>query len=438
MSTKEEHLWQIMRSATAGDAQPNLTFKFAEALAERDAAREEGHQSWRDGVDAAISVLRGGSTGVASKDQEKWSAERTEYLLSARRSIVTASALREERDALKRRHLAVLPGMTIDSIRALDGKDGRYVEATIGLPSDGGGTDWFELTSAKPSPAPVVGGVTMEMLDEVPSACHDEPSLRRWLNHARAAIRAQKRVDVEAIRAVADQIDNPRSDALYRAIGDAPSEASSAPQAEARKIHGIPVYVDPACPPNKLYFAAGPLRQPMDANSFAAITDIGEEPVEPSPAAPVEPVAGPFRYEPATDDKLAQITDGKTSISLTPYENESYRAENRKRYIRLLNLGHAAEQPKPPATRDMSVYTVLGHDMQDVTLSWDENGEAKSRRFVAEPATRDEQLRAICDLAVALGCEPPVGEFVVWIAPWTNHVERAMLRAHLAAKEAAK
>lgn len=167
--------------------------------------------------------------------------------------------------------------------------------------------------SAQPAAesAPVVGGVTEAMLDEIESAFPGE-----WdsaINAARDATRKQKRVDVEAIREVAANCYADTKDKLLRAIGDEPAAEApaSVPKSEAKLFHGIPVYVDPACPPNKLYFAAGPLDGPTGPNSFAAIVDI-----KPASPAPEPATVGTFSWsgffllrdgEPCGLDDLAPI-----------------------------------------------------------------------------------------------------------------------------------
>lgn len=93
-----------------------------------------------------------------------------------------------------------------------------------------------------PSPAPVVGGVTEAMLDTLERVTQAEVKSRAVIrvafDDARAAIRAQKRVDVEAIRNVALQYppDGHIRPTLLRAIGDEPAEAPVAEPAPVMRL----------------------------------------------------------------------------------------------------------------------------------------------------------------------------------------------------------
>ena len=228
-------------------------------------------------------------------------------------------------------------------------------------------------------------------------ALADYEKVSRKLEEARAAIRAQQPpVDREAIRRVAwaSQVLPHHAKALLRAIGDEPGEApaapASAPQAEPTKIHGIPVYVDPACPPDKLYFAAGSVK-PTGANSFAKIEDIGDS----SPPAPAE-AEGPYR---ADSDWLCEGS----------YEYDLGCEDTARTIARRANLGWKAEQGK----------------------------------LVRPPETREEMLCEFLRLAIELGDEKPIGFDQVCACPATaweerERVLRPFVRAHLAKRKAAE
>lgn len=188
MATKEEHYEKIRRVQQAQDYMDALRKiqdeqqRHAEALAERDAAREE-NKVLNDFANKLMAIVK----------------PNDERMMSLNGALNAVMALKEREAELAK------------------------------------------LKAAQPAAesAPVVGGVTEAMLDELCEAL-DIPSKRArgLMLRIRAAIRATKRVDVEAIREVAANCYADTKEKLLRAIGDAPAAEAPVVELKLEKPYG--------------------------------------------------------------------------------------------------------------------------------------------------------------------------------------------------------
>lgn len=249
----------------------------------------------------------------------------------------------------------------------------------------------FELKEDQPSPAPVDGGVTEEMLDKLFAIAVnrvESPAymlVREWIDAARAAIRAQKRVDVEAIRKVAESLPigfGLTRSAILRAIGDVPPEATSALQADGFSIKMGDTFTAPF---------VNLSRTPQAEPTVYVTPETPHDLVIQTTPAPAE-AEGPY-----------QASGLNLWNRATPLAWCNSHADLDE-LVRKLNLGHAAEQGK----------------------------------LVKPPATREEMLVALVDLAVLLGDRNPIWHLGLNIFVPANDAEREVLRAHIAKKQEAK
>lgn len=418
MATKEDHRSRLDREEEracrefAGERIDNLLEDLAEALAERDEAKQDSAKT----LEEHLRV-------VAERDALRTTCDATQRELAALREKTSD----ERRDALECKVREAL-GHGLPFPEYTDEQVAGFVREVV--------DELRALKSApRPKPAPVVGGATDAHIEAILSCSRPANASRTFqyiqaFEEARAAIRAQKRVDVEAIRSLAmtyppDGFIRPE---LLSALGDEPSEApASAPQAEPETWqHGeTGRTVEMAESP-------GPRWQKV------------------APPAPAE-AEGPYSVD---------VTDIATFLHENGRTCQIHDTQVACRLARLANLGWKAEQGllvKPPADKDrwsdldrawamnakahlQALADIFGHD-EDVTF--DQALEDVRRRLsLKPPETREEMLCEFLRLAIELGDEKPIVFDQVCACPATAWEEREtvlrpFVRAHLDAKRKA-
>lgn len=180
-----------------------------------------------------------------------------------------------------------------------------------------------EQEAAQPAAeaGPIVGGVKDRHLDAIAEAYGNVTLTDEAFRAARAAIRAQKRVDEKEIRGLIERgiVTGYAADCILRAIGDEPGEApASAPQAEPSSIKSGDTFSAPLVSLPRVSLA---------------------DPAPPSAPAEAE---GPYR---ANSDWLCEGS----------YEYDLGCEDTARTIARRANLGWKAEQGKlvrPPETRE--------------------------------------------------------------------------------------
>lgn len=292
----------------------------------------------------------------------------------------------------------------------------------------------------QPSPAPVVGGVTEVMLDELWCALPENMGatgfldLEDWFDRARAAIRAQKRVDVEALLNIAREIGGSRGYDILEVIGDLPPEAKFAEMERDAREGGVTLLdIARRC--------AEALRSPG-----------------PDYLGPRHAVLAVIARVKEAEQRAAELEAKLAAAECTV--RESYRAVDaataeRLEAARLARRG--GEKPAAPAPLWQA--EIASRVMNEIESMLDalpgiagaaatpscaefsiQEAVAEIHRELAElvkpPATREEMLVTLVDLAWMLNW---IHADTIAVLMSDDNQELVMLRAHLAKKqEAAK
>jgi hypothetical protein len=205
-----------------------------EACGFREWREERGRWSVKTKQDHLRLIMADYSSEELEAAQD-WISRYQDELAEAREELERAKAAQPAEIGITEARVAVRAALERSRKLGLWADEPRLQRALDALDAP---AETTRTTQPATESGPVVGGVTETMLDDLVCELRRYPKARSAaIDRARAAIRATKRVDVEALRKVASELggsgDPQWEDAIHRAIGDEPAVEAPSPEPAA-------------------------------------------------------------------------------------------------------------------------------------------------------------------------------------------------------------